>query len=716
MACLSDEEVLAFLEGALGGPAAAAALEHLDGCADCRALVAESSQYESRDGVPTRTPTQREPGTPTPPRRRSIPDLAAGTEVGRYLVEGPLGAGAGGAVHRARDPQLKRAVALKIVPVLRASPEDDQATAQARVLREAEAMARLQHPNVVAVFDAGVYQDRVFIVMELVEGETLAEWLKRGGHDWRAILAAFVEAGRGLHAAHAAGLVHRDFKPGNVLVGADARVRVTDFGLARPPGMVRGPGAPPVPPPPAGSGSVSSDGVLTAVAGTPYFMAPEQFAEGVATPRSDQYSFAVALFAALYGYHPVEDGRGVDAAVALRPDIPADLHRALVPALAEDPERRYPTVADLLSALEAARARADAPARTRRAPLGLALAVAALGTLALIALRAPRGRDAAMATGVCGNGVVEPGEQCDDGNRSNDDACLSTCRFARCGDGFVRTGVEQCDGGDACSGRCLTCRDGDASFVWPETGSCYSRHDRPLPWADAGAACGAAGGHLVTFSSIHETRAVRESLFAEARAPHWIGLQRGAGRAFEWLTRETLVPVTSWWNPGEPRADGPSCVAASPVERLLEPAGLHPGSTWRAAACTQPLPFLCEREGWTVRPRDNHAYRFFYALSSWDDARAACAAAGGHLGTIADAEELSFVAALPGPTVWIGATDREQEGRFAWITGDPFTLSAFAPGEPDDPDGTSDCLVLGRDHVLHDRHCNDPNAFLCEIE
>ena len=174
-------------------------------------------------------------------------------------------------------------------------------------------MARLSHPNVVTVYDVGTVADRVFVAMEFVEGQTIAAWLAAAGAPLAEILAVFIAAGRGLAAAHARGLVHRDFKPENVLIGADGRARVIDFGLARLTAVAassdrRGAAAIRLRPPATALDAHAAGTVL----GTPAYMSPEQFRGQPADARSDQFSFCVALYEALYGVRPF----GVRPAVA----------------------------------------------------------------------------------------------------------------------------------------------------------------------------------------------------------------------------------------------------------------------------------------------------------------------------------------------------------------------------------------------------------------
>ncbi len=222
------------------------------------------------------------------------PAIAA--RIDRYLVRDKLGIGGMGVVLAAYDPELDRPVAIKLL-----RPERTGSRAQARLLREAQAMARLSHPNVVQVYDVGTEGDQVFLAMELVRGQTITQWLRETKRSWSEIVERFVAAGEGLAAAHAVGIVHRDFKPDNVLVADDGRVRVADFGIASyrgdvvdvddadrdPKGFLKAP--------------LTSTG---AVVGTPQYMAPEQYAGIDVGPAADQFSFCAALHEALYEQLP----------------------------------------------------------------------------------------------------------------------------------------------------------------------------------------------------------------------------------------------------------------------------------------------------------------------------------------------------------------------------------------------------------------------------
>ena len=233
--------------------------------------------------------------------------LPRGASIGRYVVIDRIGEGGMGVVYAAYDPELDRRVAIKL---LQASERGDRSTeGRARLLREAQAIARIAHPNVVGVHDVGTFGDGIFVAMEYVEGTTLRAWLAERPRAAREILAMFLQAGRGLAAAHAKGLVHRDFKPDNVIVGNDSRARVLDFGLAQAVAGSEAFAQSRVVPPSAESGpSLSLETPLTqtgVLMGTPLYMAPEQFLGKKTDSRTDQYSFCCALLEALWGEHPI---------------------------------------------------------------------------------------------------------------------------------------------------------------------------------------------------------------------------------------------------------------------------------------------------------------------------------------------------------------------------------------------------------------------------
>ncbi len=290
--------------------------------------------------------------------------------VGRYQVVGRIGTGGMGVVYRAHDPELARDVAVKLMNA-EAIGDDQTATARARLVREARAMARLAHPNVIHVYDVGAVEDGVFIAMELVEGASLATWLRAGPdgarRDWREVLRAYVDAGRGLAAAHAAGIVHRDFKPENVLVGSDGRVRVGDFGLAGTPTLGEQESADDMH---LVEGDVDVGGLagsLTrtgALLGTPRYMAPEQEHGALASARSDQFSFCVALYEGLYGRPPFDGDtvgryrRNVRAGRVVGPGLDTKVrgwvYAEIVRGLDVDPASRHPGMDTLLDRLEQA--------------------------------------------------------------------------------------------------------------------------------------------------------------------------------------------------------------------------------------------------------------------------------------------------------------------------------------------------------------------------
>jgi tetratricopeptide (TPR) repeat protein len=283
-----------------------------------------------------------------------------------------------GVVHAAYDPELDRKIALKLL-----NPRSgDGQEAEARLIREAQAIARLSHPNVVAVYDVGSFEGRVFMAMELVEGQTLQRWLHEEQRGWRDILHVLVAAGRGLAAAHAVDLVHRDFKPNNVLIGDDGRVRVLDFGLARVAGEPSGSSSG-LSPASSGTRFGSSITQTGTVMGTPAYMAPEQHAGLAADARADQFSFCVLAYEALYGQRPFagDDADSVANAIIegqIRPPpsgttVPGWIRRIIVRGLSGRPEDRYRNMPALLAELDR-----DPGARRRRT----VIAVVAIVTVA----------------------------------------------------------------------------------------------------------------------------------------------------------------------------------------------------------------------------------------------------------------------------------------------------------------------------------------------
>lgn len=273
-------------------------------------------------------------------RARLVGGEPAPTKVGRYTLLARLGQGAQGIVYRAHDPQLERDVALKLV--LAADPER-----VAAVLAEAHAMAKLAHPNVVSVYDAGEVDHAVYIAMEWVRGLTLGDWFGDTTRSGRETVRVMLDAGRGLDAAHAVGLVHQDFKPGNVMVGDDGRVRVLDFGLAR------------------GIADRSDDPRGTLPAGTPDYMAPEQRGGAAPTALSDQYAFCVTFHEALTHKRPATGALARGWLGLAKPIVARGLR--------EDPSERHESIATLIRRFERRRVLALGAALGGAATLGAAL-------------------------------------------------------------------------------------------------------------------------------------------------------------------------------------------------------------------------------------------------------------------------------------------------------------------------------------------------------
>ena len=319
-----------------------------------------------------------------------VVDFAAGAKLGRYVVLAHMGGGGMGVVYSAYDPELDRRIALKLMHQ-RSTDEAAAERASKRLLAEAKAMARLSHPNVITVHDVGTIDERVFIAMEYVDGVPLSEWMRDPSRDWRERLDMFLRAARGLQAAHAVGLVHRDFKPDNVLVGADGRVRVLDFGLAQRFDEVDGSlrpitrdGARPT-----REGSRELSDRRDREAGTPAYMSPEQHLGKQLDHRADQFSFCVALYEALYGELPFAAKSRLELALAVtdgrvgpapkRAAVPNWIRWALLRGLDPEPEGRWEDMASLIDALSH-----DPYHKHRVVALSLGLGIVVVGLLAAV--------------------------------------------------------------------------------------------------------------------------------------------------------------------------------------------------------------------------------------------------------------------------------------------------------------------------------------------
>jgi eukaryotic-like serine/threonine-protein kinase len=355
--CIETEELAQLIAGELAPERVEAILVHVDRCAVCAEVMANLGQLEAS-----------QPGQPGAGQSETSP-----RSVGRYRLDRVLGSGAMGIVYDAWDPQLRRRVALKLV-----RPENTDPESHARMLREARALARISHPNVVAVYDVSEHAGRICVATELVDGDTLAVW--QLGRSPAAIVDAWLQAARGLAAAHAGGIVHRDVKPANVLVGRDGRVRVGDFGIARMGGEATGPDAPRDPSAATALGTPDDVRVTATgfVAGTPAYMAPEQ-ACGIVDARSDQFALCVALGEALTQRRPVADDAPV---IAGRPALSAVLARGL----RVEPEERFPTMGELADALAAAIAPPPTPPIVPARPRTGLIAAGATGVIAVAGL------------------------------------------------------------------------------------------------------------------------------------------------------------------------------------------------------------------------------------------------------------------------------------------------------------------------------------------
>ena len=369
--CAGVEELALYVVGRLPGPERDALEAHMARCERCRRAVSALAATELDS-----TSADRRAGTPP----------GGASEVGRFVLTRHLGRGAMGDVWAARDPELGREVALKFLGM-----NADALTAQAtdRMRREAQAMARLNHPNAVTIYELCEADGQLFCAMELVAGVTLRSWLG-APRSWTEVIDVALGAGRGLAAAHAAGLVHRDVKPDNILIDDEGRARVSDFGVAKLVGLDEAPG------PVDQRGGVDQPvrGVTQtgALIGTPAYMAPEQLDCREVDAQSDQFSFCVTFWEALFGERPFPAGdlAALIARVHAGPRPPEDrrgapraLVRCLLRGLAVDPAARWPSMEALVGELERVRAR---PRRRRMAMIGAGAVAAVLGGSVALAL------------------------------------------------------------------------------------------------------------------------------------------------------------------------------------------------------------------------------------------------------------------------------------------------------------------------------------------
>lgn len=350
-----DAQLAELAEGTLKGATLESVEAHVSQCETCRSMLAQLL-------------------------KALVPEVAAsgphkGLVIGRYVVLEPIGAGALGEVFAAWDTTLQRTVALKwLYPSVR---EADRPQQRERLILEARALAKVQHPNVVAVHDIEAQGSHDVIVMELVANAKSLRGTMSEGRPWKDVLPVFLDAARGLIAAHAAGVIHRDFKPDNVLVDASGRVRVADFGLAR-----------------SGAHGLDAASKRSTLSGTPAYLAPERWQGADATELSDQFSFCAALYECLGGKLPFDEkdpARRVEqmkAGAAPLSSVPSAISQVVLRGLAFEPSQRWPSMAALSSALFTASHRPD------RIRAGLALAAVvtlALGS-AVLAIRQSAGR------------------------------------------------------------------------------------------------------------------------------------------------------------------------------------------------------------------------------------------------------------------------------------------------------------------------------------
>ncbi len=429
MECADEDTLGALIANALDAAERRAIAVHAATCEHCHALL-EGLLEVQPDAAPD-----------------AELKLGPGTLVGRYVIGDQLGAGGMGVVYAAVDSELQRKVAVKL---LRPEGGGQLGTqGRERLMREARMLASLSHPNVVTVFDVGTHDGSLFLAMELVEGGSLNAWMRRAPRTTEEIVDRLIEAGRGLSAAHATGVVHRDVKPDNILVGRDGHARVTDFGLAR---FDRAP-AEPEPSSglsPAASPDLTRTGTLM---GTPVYMAPEQMVSGDAEPRTDQWSFCAMVYEVIAGVRPfsvenlearsaaITEGRLAAPAKGRR--VPGWLARIVARGLRANPAERWPSMDAVVAALVRGRRRRGRIVRW--AAIAGALAIASGASIAL-AVRGGPARKLEMLRN------TDPRPGCNCPMSACEDHCVSVCSARNYRMGAPVPGVSQPDRQEALLG------------------------------------------------------------------------------------------------------------------------------------------------------------------------------------------------------------------------------------------------------------------------
>jgi serine/threonine protein kinase len=449
--CLSDDDIIAFVEHRLPPSGMDRVHRHVDLCEVCQQLIVETAQLCAgsaqgsasilrstvRDSRERTIRCHERPGDgalqpfafqPDSNHRPAWLPALDGCKIDRYFVVGAAGTGGMGLVLKAHDPQLDRTVAIKLVRPDRSKSDD-----HARLLREARAMAKVSHSNVVHVYDAGTHEGTVFVAMEYIDGQTLRQWLEERPRLWTEILAKLIDAGRGIAAAHRAGLVHRDIKPTNLLIDRDGRVRMTDFGLARPTVSPDDPEAANLSGESDSRDAPSEVTELSRFAGTPAYMAPERLT-GHADARSDQFSLCVMLYLALFGRHPFAGSSRDEVWARMAKNdvtpppkgspVPLGVQEMIIRGLNSEPAARFPTMDELLDGLtEASRTSGiqqvgSNPKRGRGRVARIAIATAAvfvLGAWFLMATAAHRFSGKETASNASVDSVAMTPATCDEG-------------------------------------------------------------------------------------------------------------------------------------------------------------------------------------------------------------------------------------------------------------------------------------------------------------